>query len=230
VARDPRLAPLDLTSEVYAYEIEVVDTALQPVSGGSVSVVAKGRDRGRPMAFAISAGLARLITLESLVDVVVAAPGFRSALVRGVHTDRQVMLEAATLVRLRLAGGIALPQPPLYLRAKLIPAGLQKKNRKGNDTQIFQNGEWVGTSNPYLLDDSNTFGPSRELRILVSDPGPYSVHFEVLEQRPSGGTRSQALRGGKPRQLQVDASDAGRTIEVAPPREAYERALQRLSG
>jgi hypothetical protein len=236
--RDPRLAPLDLTSEVFAYGIEVVDTALQPVGGGSVSVVAKGRDQGRPMAFAIRAGLARLITLESLVDVVVTAPGFRSVLIRGVHTDRQVMLEAAIPVGLRLADGVALPQPPLYLRAKLIPAGLQKKKRRATVTQIFQDGEWAGTSNPYELDESNTFGPSRVLSILVSDPGPHRVYFEVLKrrsqrpqrpQRPSGGSRSQTLGGGKPRQIQVDASDAGRTFEVAPPREAYERALLRLS-
>jgi len=161
--------------------------------------------------------------------VVVAAPGFRSVQIRGVHTDQQVMLEAATLVRLRLADGITLPQPPLYLQAKLIPAGLPKRKRRGSDTQIFQNGEWVGTSNPYALDESNTFGPSRELRILVPDSGPHSVYFEVLKQRSSGGNRSQVLGRGKPRQIQVDASDAGRSFEVAPPREAYERALLRLS-
>ena len=200
---------------MFAYEIEVVDTALRPVRGGSVSIAPKGRNQGRPMAYAISAGLARLITLENLVDVVVSAPGFRNALILGVHTDQQVMLEAAITVRLQLADEIALPQPPLYLQAKLVPAGIQKRKRKARVTQIYQDGEWVGSSNPLSLDESNTFGSSREIQIQVSELGQHSVHFEVLKKRSRGGRRTQTLGGGKPRRVQVDAADAGRTFEVS---------------
>ncbi len=119
--RDPRLDPLDLRANHRLIALELVDEQDQPV--------AQGRAYSRPSdeadakwAFARGeGGRIQILSDGRPLDVAISAAGFRRLELDRVTSSRRVPLRRAARLRLELAGGLRVPDPPLCLGAELTP-------------------------------------------------------------------------------------------------------------
>jgi hypothetical protein len=226
VTHDPQLDPIDLTDDVFAYRIEVADDEGRPVTNGYVAT--EGPSNQSRMAYAIRNGAAIVLAFERFVDLEVSSPGHTTLLLTGVDGDRQVMLDPALSVRLRLADDVCLPRSPVVLQAKLIPAA--GGNRPQPDAfQVFDGNKSVGWASPWTMGIENTFGPSREISALVTQPGRQMLHF-MLTTRGSGSESSRNVPAAPEIRIELGQDDAGKVFTVAPIAEQYERALRELDG
>jgi hypothetical protein len=221
VARDRRLDPLDLTGDLFAYRIEVVDGLGQPVSSGYVATCNEAG--GSPgMAHALRNGAATVIALQPTVDLEVRAPGHATLELAGVDGDRLVVLEPALRVRMRLADDVRLPRSPVVLQAKLVPAG------GGGRFRLFDGARSLGWSTATTA-GGGTFGSEREITALVGRLGPQELHF-VLATRGTGSDGDRIVPPATGLRIVIGPEDDDRVLVVAPSQEAYEQALVEIGG
>jgi hypothetical protein len=224
--RDPRLNPVDLSDDVFAYEIAVLDGARRPVESGFVATTERS-NRNTRMAYAIRGGVASVLAFARQVDLEISAPGHSTLFVQGVDGDREVVLDPAFSVRLHLAEHVRLPRSPVVLQAKLLAA--TGGRRQSDVFQIFDGGQAVGWSSPWTMGPENTFGPSREIAALVTRPGRQRLHL-VLATRANGTERTQTVPPIAGLEIDVGPDDAGKEFMVAPSPGPYEQALRELDG
>jgi hypothetical protein len=154
-------------------------------------------------------------------------PWHSTLLVQGVDGDREVVLDPALAVRLRLADHVRLPRKPVVLQAKLLP--VTGGRRQPQAYQIFDGGQSVGWSSPWTMGPEHTFGPSREITVMVTQPGRQRLYL-ALTTRANGTERSQNLPPVPGLEITVGAEDHGKEFLIAPNGEPYERALRELDG
>jgi len=222
--RDPRLNPIDLSDDVFVYKIDVLDGAHQPVESGYVAT--NERSRNSRMAYAIRQGSAMVMAFQRAVDLEISAPGHSTLLLKGVDGDREVVLDPAFTVKLHLAEHVKLPRSPIVLQAKLTPS---TGNRRSDVIQIFEGGQAVGWSNPWMMGPENSFGLSREITVLVTQPGRQRLSFvlSIPGQGPEGLHNVPPVPG---LEITTTAENAGTVYNVAPHGEYYEQALRELGG
>ena len=126
VVRDPRLAEIDLRGKLYVHELELsADDDSEP--SGNVFYVESGAGSPEEGAFIHYTGRSyELIAMHPVVDLVVTYPGFRAARRNGVRGEAQLHFERGFAVRLVLPSEAQLPSPPLYLKATLVPADVER--------------------------------------------------------------------------------------------------------
>ncbi len=119
--RDPRLDPLDLCTRQRLLELELVDGQGLPVAEGRAYSRPSGETDAR-WSFAEASGSRLQILCDGRpLDVTIAAEGFLCSELEHLAESRRVVLQRAAQLRLELAGGLALPEPPLYLGLELKP-------------------------------------------------------------------------------------------------------------
>ena len=222
--RDVRLNPIDLSDDVFVYKIGVLDGAGNPVEAGYVAT--NERTRNSRMAYAIREGSASVMAFQRAVDLEISAPGHTTLFLPGVDSDREVILDPAFSVTLHLADHVPLPRSPIVLQAKLTP---NTGNRRNDAIQIFEGGQAVGWSNPWIMGTENTFGLSREITVLVTQPGRQRLSF-VLTIPGQGIERNHNIPPVPGLEITTTADNAGTTYNVAPHGEYYEQALREMGG
>jgi len=120
-ACDPRLDPLDLRARGWLIDLELVDEVGVAIDDGR----SLSRPSDTPGAAWVSAvrdgGRLRLLGDGRPVDVAIVAPGFRRAQLERVEVSQRVVLRHEATLRLVLARGLRLPEPPFGLAVELTP-------------------------------------------------------------------------------------------------------------
>lgn len=196
--RDPRLDPLDLRAKLRLLELELVDELDRPI--------AQARAYSRPSAeaearwsFAESAGTHLLLLSDGRpLDVAIAAEGFFRARIEGLTTSRRLTLQRAAQLRLELARGVQLPQPPLSLGVELTPLEAGLPGGFGESRRAY-------------------FGPDGVLTCSSACAGALSAQL-LVERRGPWSTQSFPAGEAVPRTLQVAADSSVQvfTIGVDP--------------
>jgi hypothetical protein len=206
--RDPRLDPLDLRGRQRLLEIELVDERGQPVAQGRAYSRPSGAADAR-WSFAESSGSGlRLLCDGRPLDVTIAAEGFLCSELEQLAASRRVTLQRAAQLRLELAGGLALPEPPLYL-------GLELKPLDGSGSCGFVESRLVFFGSDGVLNCSSTRAGALRAEVVVQRRGPGAqqlVHAvepqaRVLQIAPQPSLQSFSI--------QVDPAALAAAIEAA---------------
>jgi len=182
ITRDPRLQNVNLATLLTGFRVTIVDSDRNPIP----LAAAHAREPGTEdfwTAFDVSAdGVARVWMTKLPEEVLAAAPGYRTEIVRGFPADTTVVLKKAkpTRVTLRLAPNSPLPDPPKELQASLEYAGPLSSTGRGSDYG----------NNPRSGSDSVSFGKDRTVEIVLDDPGRFRVELMLRELGMSGSSGS----------------------------------------
>ncbi len=120
-ARDPRFDPLDLRGSFRLIELELADERGQLVSQGRAYSRPSGEADARWTYARAEGGRLKLLRDDRPLDVAITSPGFLRTELDRVTDSQRATLRRAASVRLELAGGLAVPEPPLFLGAALTP-------------------------------------------------------------------------------------------------------------
>jgi len=197
-ARDPRLDPLDLRTKLRLLELELVDELERPVAQGRAYSRPSGEADAR-WAFAESAGTRLLLLSDGRpLDVAVAAEGFFRTRLERLSESRRLTLRRAAQLRLELARGVQLPQPPLCLGVELTPLEADLAGGSMESRRAF-------------------FGQDGVLTCSIASAGAWSVQI-VVEKRGPWAMQSFPAGEALPKTLQVAAESSVQvfTIGVDP--------------
>ncbi len=121
VTRDPRADPLDLHESFRLFNLETINERGEAIRDAR----AFSRQSGEPDAKWIfaprDAGRLLLLSDGRPLDVAISAAGYLRAEFDRISASQSVTLRLASKLRLQLAGGLRVPDPPLYLGVELIP-------------------------------------------------------------------------------------------------------------
>ncbi|HKB14957.1 MAG TPA: carboxypeptidase-like regulatory domain-containing protein, partial [Planctomycetota bacterium] len=120
-ARDPRLDPLDLRGGFRLIDLELADERGAPIFQARAYSRRSGEANDRWTYARAEGGRLKLLRDERPLDVSITSPGFLRTELDRVTDSQRVALRRAASVRLELAGGLAVPEPPLFLGAALTP-------------------------------------------------------------------------------------------------------------
>ncbi len=196
--RDARLDPLDLRARQRLLELELVDERGQPVPSGRAYSRPSG-ESGARWSFAESSGSKlQLLCDGRALDVTLAAEGFLSSELEQLSESRRITLQRAAQLRLELAPGLALPDPPLQLGVELEP---------------LEGGQAGGFVESRLA----FFGPDGVLHCSSPRAGALRARIVVQRRGPGAAQLVHAVEL-QPRVLQVAAHAALQvfTIQVDP--------------
>lgn len=140
------------------------------------------------------------------IDLNLYLPGFRVVELVGVKDETEVTLEPGLPVRLRLHTDGALPEPPVFVKAMLVPV----------DAEAGQGLDFEGAS----------FGPTRELVTTAWKPGRQRVVWLRSERRADGWGNSGVWPEVSPAQT-VEVLDlrGEQVFDVSIPAEELARLL-----
>jgi hypothetical protein len=143
-------------------------------------------------------------------------PGYRSVLLEGVESDREVVLEEAFEVHFVLPPDVPLPE------SGSLRFGLTRDD--DSSTTFFRGSESLGH-----LDGGGVrvFDERRLLTFSIARPGSHELRFDLLYSM-EGATMSFGILAEEPRRLEIDESAAGATFVVRPDAKRYEKARKGL--
>jgi hypothetical protein len=223
IRRDARLQDIELEGLLRRLTIGVRAADGTPASGGWVRVLGPTEKTGAAVAFVIENGQAKVIGEAAPLDLEVNVPGHRIARLLDVESDREVQLEPAFMVTLALKDGVDLPPAGGRLQVNLVPVGDDAAPAR---LDLLKDGENAGAWHSAFGDESNAFGPSREIAFAVQQSGPHEVRFAVVYGDQFTSSVSFPVRASaESRRLDLQPSDAGRTFRVAPDRDDYAKRL-----
>lgn len=159
--RDPRLDRIDLRGRLFLHEVVLVppeghDAALQ----GGIQFGPAGAEQLTGNAW-LDGAEKRIVSESELLDLVVAARGFRAERREGVREKVTIPLRTGLVARLVLRGTARLPEPPVYVKAGLA-----------RPESSFEDLDW----------GAPTFDEEREIQVKVAAPGRLRVTW-ILEKR-----------------------------------------------
>jgi hypothetical protein len=222
---DARLADIELEGLLRRLVIGVRAADGTPARGGWVRVLGSTDRPGAAAGFVIEDGQAHVLGDAVPLDLEVNVPEHRAVRLLGVESDQEVQLEPAFSVTLALVEGVELPPAGGRLQVDLVPMG---DDAAPLQLGLFKGGENVGWWHPAFGDESNAFGPAREITLAVQQNGPHKVRFALVHgDRLSGIISTPVMASAESRQLDLRPSDAGRVFRVAPDPDAYAKSLAR---
>jgi hypothetical protein len=211
--RDPRMQPVDLRGLFRDVRIEVLGPDREPIESGYVAIGIPKRTRGPGNAVAIERGEALVPLRSEGADLEIHSRGYRTQRLTQVDGPRTVVLERALEVRVVLDDTCPLPEKPFELQANLVARGTEESR---SFYQIYQRNHLVGQAHLGTLSDEHTFGPSRELRLFVEEPGPQRVYFVCIKRQVYGSDSEVVDARAQDQELEIGPQDAGRVLRVAP--------------
>lgn len=202
---DPRLAAIDLRGKLCSFTLTLVPPHLRSTLSGVVLVRPSGGDPASEQTRYFVGERVAFTAVAPALDLEVLAQGCRRLRLEGVRVDTRVELEQGPRVRLRLAPGLELPRPPLYLKAFV-----------GSEQDFWTLGHMQDAA----------FGSDRELVVHVAEPGRLQVLW-MLEERHEDSLSTTSLGEEQPRTVEVLDLPGEQVFDVAPDPGAYARALER---
>ncbi len=208
-ARDPRLDDVDLRGLIHVFVVRVVD------ANGAAPEFALVRTRpvhtdGQWLDAACSKGLLRVLDTVEALDLIVSAPGHRTARVPSIRGDTTVQLKRGLPVRVVLSDPSIVPSSPARLIAEL------HGRRVESDPMIV---DWRSFA---------VIGSDGSGTLAVDHDGTYDVRWSV--ERPSAhGVASRDFTHDLP-SASVDVSDADdeQTFTLTLDRKVVENAVVEL--
>ncbi|MSR61802.1 MAG: carboxypeptidase regulatory-like domain-containing protein [Planctomycetes bacterium] len=201
IARDPRLAELDLRGRLHLFTFELVPPSPGFELRSSVSYTASGTSAPVQSAEWFLDEDPRLATRLEHIDATLRVEGCRAERFVDPGPRTEVHLRAGLPTRLVLPRGIALPAPPLRLGATLLD----------------EDGKPSGAS-------SAPFDEHGELRCFAPAPGRFRVGW-LLERRNANGDNRCALAVEPAQFVEVREQEGEQRIELALTPAALARAL-----
>ena len=225
--RDTGLDPIDLRGRVRMIQLSVVDRDRKPVSPAFAVIHGPSEHApGRRVEF--QGGRARLVSGVLSVDLEVGAPGYRTARLERVDGDREVVLQPAITVHLRLVGAMV-PEPPSFLRATLVPAPKEGEAR----IRPPSGQRWIVTLDPEALKrdpsflqmlalksglpyfDGSDFDQAGDATVKVPGPGRYEVRwYTATRTEETGSATVGELDVEPPSFVLIEEGPEERWIEV----------------
>ncbi|MEW6071468.1 MAG: carboxypeptidase-like regulatory domain-containing protein [Planctomycetota bacterium] len=172
--RDPRVFPLDLRGALHHHRMTLLAHRAGPELRGEIRFGPAGAEELEEWCL-LHGSEVGLLTGYRSVDAEIRPDGYRLERLFGLSGKAEVALRPALRVRLALAGGIPLPDPPLFLQAVLIP----DSDRRGSD--------------PYPGWNAPSFGPSREVVLPVLEPDRMRVEW-MVEEHAGGRVQRRSPR------------------------------------
>jgi hypothetical protein len=145
--RDTRLNPLDMRGGLHPIVLSIFNEQSEPLAEGNVGITrnnAGGTDTD--YLYFEHGKLVVYLPGGQPVDLLVVCDGYRGASLHNVATDQRVVLKRTVPVRLVLARGMKLPEPPLVIGVRLeaIGEGAKSSNMWSENSGNFEaNGELV---------------------------------------------------------------------------------------
>lgn len=202
ICEPPALQEIDLRGRLHPLSLRVEDEEGHGLDAWVTVAASEGDDPtfGQP----VDEGTVRLITPWLENDLLVTAPGFRSARVVRASGECRVRLTHGVPVRLALSAPVALPAD-CSLEARLVRAG-----ESAWDSPLYGRriDDWVENVVPARVEGS-------ELGFVVPAPGEWDVEW-LLEWRTEKERESLVLETPARRLVLVDRSEVQR-FEVDPP-------------
>jgi hypothetical protein len=192
--RDARLAPLDLRARERLLELELVDGRGLPIAHGRAYSRPSGEADARWSFAEPDGSRLRILCDGRPLDVTIAAEGYLCSELDHVAGSRRVTLQRAAQLRLELAGGLLLPEPPLYLGVELRPLD-------------------AGRSCGFVESRQAFFGPDGVLSCSSAHAGALRAQIVVQRRGPGTGQLVHAIEP-LPRILQVSESSAPQLFSI----------------
>ncbi|HVS08291.1 MAG TPA: carboxypeptidase-like regulatory domain-containing protein [Planctomycetota bacterium] len=220
---DPRLEEIDLTGLVRRLVIRVRAADLTPARGGWVRVLGAAGSSRLGFAFVIEEGEAQVLGRAVPLDLEINVPGHCVVRLLRVEKDQDVLLDPAFSVTLALVDGVELPPAGGRLQVNLVPIG---DDTSPTQLVLFRGGESAGLWHAATGDESNAFGPAREIQVAVQQNGQHEVRFSLVHGDLHSGSVSRSVKASAGNhRLDLQPSDARRVFRVAPDRDAYDKTL-----
>jgi hypothetical protein len=219
--RDPRMQEIDLRGLFQTLRIQVLAQDQRPIEDGYVLVTGAVPSHGQVNAAAIARGQAELPVHRLPVDLELVSTGFLTARLLQVDGPRTVVLERAIEVKLVLDSSFPLPEEPYSLQANLLPLVDDRVSPLDRYVTIFRRGQVSGQSSPSSLTDAHTFGPSREIRVFVTELGPQKLYFVSIRKSSYGSDSNLVEARAQDAVVEIGPNDGGRILRVAPDAAAY---------
>jgi hypothetical protein len=177
-ANDPRLEPLDLRTAGHLIELELVNEAGAPVPDGRAFSRPTGESAARWSFASPVGGRLQLLSAGGPLDVTISAAGFLRTDLEQVSASQRVVLRRAATLRLYLASGLRLPDPPLQLVVELTPVA------PGRFSGFVDSGMSTFDESGTLTCQTPFTGDLRVELVVVSPEGPASQRAYVREDTP----------------------------------------------
>lgn len=217
--RDPRLDRVDLRGVLRELIVRVVDENGAPISNEAVVIIDDPRPEAELEGFAVGQSGATIVTAEPLLNLLVAAHGYRSREVAGVSTDTTVTLETYPEIILRLASGF-----PELGRKHTLRASVTRSARKRDPRRFGYEGRRASLDGwlrpPRTLP---AFGNNGVVALPVDADGAHEVRL-WLHDDDTG--RSVPIGGAEPAEIDVPAAIVRPTFEVRVPEDGLRRAVE----
>jgi hypothetical protein len=192
--RDPRLDPLDLRGGQRLLELELCDEHGLPVAQGRAFSRPSDEPEARWTAAEPAGTRLRILCDGRPLDVSIAAEGYFRTELERVRESRRVTLQRGAELRLELAGGVQLPEPPIFVGVELTPLEAGPSGGSAESRQAF-------------------FGPDGVLRCSESCAGALRARIVVARR---GQGNAQLVHAGEaiPGTLQVAASSSLQVFSI----------------
>lgn len=201
---DPRLEPLDLRGAVHRFRVVVIPPGPVEDLRGNLRAWSPG-DPDEAVGIGLRDGVFEGIVPWALVDASLSVGGYRSVSLEGLAGDTEVRLEPALEVRLALPPDVALPAPPLRLKAALQVPG--------------SGGVHWG---------ADLFDENREVTVFAPGTGALEVVW-LVEKRLDGGGAMATTLNVEPVQTVEVLEASGQRFELDVDRATLAEALARSS-
>ncbi len=222
--RDPRLQKIDLRASLYPYELDLYGAAGETVPEAQVAFSPSGDASVVPRRLATIDGNLTLLSPWPVIDLEVMARGFRTIRAAEVRGDRRIELEAGIPVRVQLADGVDLPDPPRELAVVLIPALLY---RPSFEAYVYSESDGQRIQMISLVRQEEVLA-ERELLCYLPDPGEYLVYWAILDASPDAPERRIDLNSTPGQStIRVEEGAGIASFVLAPDEDELRAALDR---
>ncbi len=205
VLRDVRMDPLDLRGKLFVHELVVVggdesdrfSGQLQFARAGEEELSYQGYMSGRSMT---------MVTSFERMDLKTKFRGYRSIELKDVGGRIELPLRKSLEVTIVLLGGAKLPEPPIFVKAGLVPVG-------GGHSDLDLGGD--------------PFDERGESRTKAPGVGSMEVHW-ILERRLANGGFATSFAPPEPRYVEVLEGVEGQRFEITVTQEELDEIVARL--
>jgi hypothetical protein len=211
--KDPRLKGIDLRNRIHEFEVRVSGRGGKLITDRDALVVVRNA-HGTWYGYTLHKGVVTLDTSSSL-DLMVLAPGYRTAVIEKVREARTIALEPEPTCALKVSLPAALPDG-IELQLDLRP-----QLRAGRDAYIrIDNGR--GGQVESILAEKVVLGGDGTATLSPHIPGEYSVGVTLRSQ---GGRAASVVTDVVPRSISLPAATP---VVLRVGADALQNALQRL--